>query len=299
MDFQGLLLKSLETTKKGEKDVYEALQNMYVKGKITYFRTDSKNLSDSQKKIIKKEIKSIGVNRLSFPGYKRNSEIQEGHFGISPLVSIDGYLNDFANLSLEDKILSLIWRHYILNTQDRFIEISEGELEANAFENSEWIKILKEFNGKIQSKMISNNNGAMKEFDEKFKPLGVLRDFNEYGKSIKIIRHQKNEALIRRMIQLKLGRPSTMVNHSIKISSKFIQDNSRINRRGLSSIIENSKINNVLLDVDKAKEIEKNILSSKKSTIEEKVYESVKILGMAKPERKLYKSHRNDFNWGV
>lgn len=299
LDFKRLLLKSLEVTNNSQEEIYDSLQNLYIKGKITYFRTDSTNLNLSSKKIIKKEIESMGATNLKLPEYKKSPGIQEGHFAIAPLVSIDGLLNDFEKFSLEEKLLSVIWRYYILNTQDRVIETTRGILDENAFENIGWLKLFKELNGRIEHKKISNNKGAYKDFDEILKPLGITRKNIEGNEAIKIIKHSRSESIINRMIKLDIGRPSTLVKHSKKITSKFINEKLQLNNRGLSALIENHKKNNRLLDINVSKKIEQRLHAYNGQSIEERIYEAINNLGSSNSIQNKPREHQNYFNWGI
>lgn len=262
LDFKGLLSKSKELTNAPQNDIYDSLQNLYVRGKISYFRTDCQELSPDHQKHISSELKGEGATNVKFPrrdvDYQTNNA-QEGHSAISPLSPIGNALSNFSDLDLEDKLLSIIWRHWILNSQDRTLYTKTGILEKNAFENIKWKDMEKEFNLKFHEQEISNQFGKRMVFDEALKPLGVLRPLSDKERNLRSIKHSKEEALIERLIKNELARPSTLVYHSNKIGSKFIDSNNRLNARGVSAIIENSKIGNRLLEIEVAQNIERSL----------------------------------------
>lgn len=305
LDFQRLLLKSKELTNSPQSEIYDSLQNLYVKGKISYFRTDSRVISPEQQKHLQRVIKAEGADNIKFPdrGEVDPRKIQDGHWAIAPLSSIGNALSEFSKMDLESQILSVVWRHWILNTQDRMIISEEGVLEPNAFENKIWKELEKDFDLSFIQQKITTKYGKEASFDETFKPLGVNRHPHEKNERYVSIRHSKEESLIRRMIDLGIGRPSTLIYHSNKIGSAFINDKNKLNSRGISAVIENAKAGNRLLDIENAKKIEENLLSRHSEVESENVLkEALKSSGHAiedvdRPKQKP-KPKRHSISWG-
>lgn len=310
LDFKGLLKKSLEITSMSQSDIYENLQSLYKKGKISYFRSDSQNLNLEQKKHLKKELKKEGALSVSLPEpdiSEINSKIQDGHTAITPIDPIGNSFSKFQSLNDEDKLLSIIWRHWALNSQEREFITKNGILEENAFENIEWIKMAKEYALEFKESTISNQHGKHMPFDERLKPLGVSRSLYKKEKSALIVKHSKDEAIINRLTSLGIGRPSTIVYHSSKIASKYINDDSILNSRGISAIIENKKANNRMLEIDVALKIEEDLHSP--HTIKES--EGILINSLNRSGNAVIKStsdispkeskktHKHLFNWSL
>lgn len=308
LDFQSLLLKSKELTDQSQSDIYDSLQSLYVKGKISYFRSDCKELSPEHKIHVKRQLKGEGADNISFPavGVEDSGLInraQDGHTAIAPLGPIGNALSEFKNLNLEDKILSIIWRHWILNSQERILFSKTGILEANAFENKSWKSLEREFNLRFCSQEISNKFGQRVHFDQSLKPLGIARKLFESEGPLKSIKHSKEESLIRRMIDLQIGRPSTFVYHSEKIGRKFIDSKNKLNTRGLSAIVENSKIGNRLLDIKVSQNIERDLHTlHNEGDSEEIIKKSLIDSGYLEPEKgtskKISRKRVHNISWG-
>lgn len=259
LDYNTLMKYISRITKKDPEDSYKALQSLYEKGEISYFRTDSQALSKQQKTHLKQSLKSEGASEFREPKNKSQKRAQDGHFAITPLKNTSSDWQNIKGKGIEDQILAIIWRYWVINTQKRKIKTKSATLEPNAFENKIWLKLEKDFNIKFEASKLTNSSDHYFKYDDEFLPLGLCVE-SEKKESLQVIYLSQRESLIERMIEEDLARPSTLVHHSKKFAKNFLSDFT-LNKKGISAINENRRENHPLLSPEISREIESHLHS--------------------------------------
>lgn len=260
LDYNTLMKYATRVLKEDPSDTYQALQGLYEKGEISYFRSDSRTLSAQQQKHLKTSLEGEGAVSFSPPNSPKRERDQEGHFAITPLKPPDNPWGPIDNKGLEDKVLSLIWRYWTLHTQDRNIVRSSGDLDSNAFENKVWLQLAKEHNLIFEHKELENEKGHRSKYDNEFLPLGIKVQ-SEPGQNSSVLKLSQQASIISRMVDEGLSRPSTMVLHSKKVAQRFLSGH-KINKKGIAAINENRRENHPLLSPATARGIESDLHQS-------------------------------------
>lgn len=192
-------------------------QQLYESGKITYMRTDSVNLSNLALSMAKEEIiSSYGENYVKTRKFATKTKgAQEAHEAIRPTnLNVSSVKADAA----QERLYELIWKRTIAS------QMSDAQLEktnitidvSNAKENFVAKGEVIKFDGflKVYLESTDDENGNGEETKGLLPPVkvGELLSNNEVKAEERFTQHPARyteAALVRKMEELGIGRPST------------------------------------------------------------------------------------------
>lgn len=203
--------------------VIDAVQRNYEKGKLSYPRTDSRHLGEISLKWA--ERMAVAYSRpfdRQVACLRANEKLErsyEAHEAILPLIDdVPDSSIPTSSLSLDEAVLRVIAMHSmdIGAPAQRFTrEIGEPRLNDDG---KRWVHVLRSW-GKGLS-FIRDTNDAGEHLD----PLRheLPRDSDVTQSKVRLWRHEVPQMVMERLIEDKLGRPSTIALHAAKVANTYL-----------------------------------------------------------------------------
>lgn len=270
--------------KRTPSESFNDLKELFDKGRISYFRSDSRRASPEALNTMSQALS----NHVSLSGV-RDSRIghdvpgaQDAHEGIIPLDLPSNPFASLANMPPDEATLSILWRHYamVLN-QSRVRKVSR-ELSCSAAESSGWAALQRlGVDLEFTREYLENGTGSSREWDPTFLAHGVPSWSSRQGPVMR--RNFSGEELVfQRMVDLNIGRPSTLSMHAAKFGSRFISGGV-LNGRGMAAINEARNVCPNLLDPQVARKVEAQLHDPEEGvSVTDKVVEALSASGWLK-----------------
>lgn len=274
------------------KDTETLMQEMYEDGDASYPRTDSFYLSNETIDQISKLASHYGVPDFDPDSLKRKADImaqkypsQESHEAFHPLSDKLNPFSPIDSFDLKEQALVLLLRNTLRAGQSkRRIRTIEAKLSPHSANIQDWNSLINRYslNIKVSRKetFVLGKEKNRKVLNDNFSPMGKFIG-SKIGGDTRMRVIPKDLLVFNLMMDLKLGRPSTIPNHATKISKVFIAQDYSLNRKAMLSLNKASMLAERLLIPQVASEIESDLLDFKvNKTIEERVVHSLEKSGI-------------------
>lgn len=271
------------------KDVSTAMQELYEEGKLSYPRTDSFYLSDETIHQMQGLADYFGVEGFDEEHFARKAQaarlhqnVQAGHEGIVPLDYDYPVFSPIEDLSLKDQIMIMSIRHILrCGQKGRQVEKTKGQIRTDDPDINEWNQALSQFKHepiieKNQSYVIGKGN--KQDINDIMNPMGIPTKGKRLSNST-LKKIPKDRKVLKIMLDNNIGRPSTYSYHANKISRRFLDNSSALNKLAEISLQQASRLTPGLLDVKIANDIEHE-LHNGTGTIHERVIKALTASGV-------------------
>lgn len=225
-------------------DVEASLQRSYEKGELSYPRSDSYYLSAETTQQLKALADHFGIDgfdpeflhekamQKSQVGGNRRS--QDAHEAIHTIDYKIPMYSSMADLHLDDQVKALLARHMFRSGQkDRRITNRKGRIDAS-IKNEGLLRYLQPYLDRIVlEQRLSYRKGLnrVQHVDDVSKPMGI-----PIGKKVNdttsLITYPNDVRILKGLDALGIGRPSTVAGHATSISSRFMDEQGKVNKKG-------------------------------------------------------------------
>lgn len=262
-------------------DTQEKCQSSYEKGKISYFRTNSRKRPNKSLDHLKEKYGKLDVVEEfdidDLEEIKEDQGFLEPHESITPENNSINIFDNLHSISYDNEIPYYIEKYFLLIKSNSKFE----RIKIQAKIKKEEMERLKQLNIVIEDSFnaieVRNNKSSFfkKYYDELLSPFDFLSKQNI--KEIRKREYSKEKYVLKELYATGISKPSTIVNHSMKIAS-FINSDYSINKKARISLNIVSKKAPKLLHVEKIKDMI-SVLESESGLVE-KVRGGLEVLGM-------------------
>ncbi|MFS1426291.1 DNA topoisomerase [Vibrio splendidus] len=275
------------------KEVFDHLQDLYTQGMISYFRTDTCDLSkDDASKLTKIAMEhGIGIDAessiidRSILGNKRLSALemqQHSHGALIPLSSSIDPTLPLSMLSDRDKVYSLLLRHS-LKVMKKPARLTEKVFTPNVNKSSVFFNTLNKYDVKFKSvsRTIQAQGRPVAPYYPETNPNGVSLGTKKIDRNCgyRVIQPDLMVSMV--LIKHGLSRPSTFAYHSDRIAKNFINERNELNNRG-SKALQSAKGVSTALCSPKTYHSLESIFSQQGFSITKILDETLSIVGINK-----------------
>lgn len=235
-------------------EIDAALQRLYQKGEVSYPRTDSYYLSQDTSNQLKSLADHFGVDGFdskflhskcvnrSRLGASRAS--QDAHEAIHVLGENLPLYSSTDDLHMDDQVKVLLARDLMRSGQiDRRLKVKKGRLESS-IQNKDLFDYLSPYLDRLEiSQGYSYRVGLKRQHvvDPVTKPFGISIGIKLSG-GVRLIEIPNDVRVLMALEALGIGRPSTVAHHSGRISSKYINQEGFVNKKGDMAIITTKQL---------------------------------------------------------
>lgn len=293
----------------GVQEVFDHLQDLYTHGMISYFRTDTCDISKEDASKLSQLALENGINidsvdsiiERSVQGNRKLSQIEKQQHGHGALIPLSSSIDPMLSLSLlsdRDKVYSLLLRH-TLKAMKKPARITQKDYAPNLNKNNKFWNALIKYNVKYKA-----INRTIKPIDRPVTPYYPETNPNGVSLGTKKPSHdcgyraiQADLAVSMVLVRSGLARPSTFAYHATKIAKAFINDKNELNARAMKALNSAKGVSETLCAPNTYHELEK-IFSSKNTLISQMLDESLELIGVSKETSKTTsrKEKTNDFS---
>lgn len=214
------------------KEVIESVQRNYEKGKLSYPRTDSRHLGEISLKWA--ERMSIAYSRpfdREVACLRANEKLErsfEAHEALIPLVDdVPDSSIPTASLSLDEAVLRVIAMHSMSLGEAAEIYTQDiGEPVLND-DGRRWINVLKSWGKDLT---FVRDTGSQGEFLDPLRH-ELIRPSDTQQRDVRLWRHEIAHVVMERLIEDRLGRPSTIALHAAKVAHHYLDQYGATNGR--------------------------------------------------------------------
>lgn len=239
-------------------EIRQAIQKNYEKGRLSYPRSDSRSLDEVGLKWVSRMAANGAIGFDESLALVRQSErldrSYDAHNAVLPTIhEIPDSSVPLSYLSTEEAVLRVIADHSMrIGEQEECFTRQHGEPSSAAASSRKWASMTKQW---------SKNLKFVKDIDE-FSlvqdPLRheLMRAPDTSGLSVSCWRHSVSQIAMERLIEIGLGRPSTLLSLADKAFASYLDTNGKVNGRGKIMLEKVMTRLPELLNIDSAKELE-------------------------------------------
>lgn len=243
-------------------EIVDALQDNYMKGKLSYPRTDNRKLSEIGQKWMKKIAEQAGINvsaqqMTDMASDAGNTDRQfDAHEAIVPL-STQFVAQDIPldRLNLNDAALSVITEHTVATLREPIVMTRETGQFDNDADSARWRQQTATYAPYLTLERYTNAAGLAEP------DVGVKGNKPTLrASSVTLWRQKPDHIAAQRMIELGIGRPSTIGIMSDKAARTYMGADGQLNRRAYLMLHKVSERAPALLEPGVAQSIEQALL---------------------------------------
>ncbi|MHD0644573.1 DNA topoisomerase [Pseudomonas aeruginosa] len=239
--------------------IQSSLQSNYEKGRLTYPRTDSRILGEVSRKWIERAAASSGVQHNPEIVEKRQSErlqrAYDAHEAVVPAVS-EWASNSIPNemLSCDDAVLRVIAEYCTrLGTEAEAYTSEIGTLDPASPATGSWRSALSKWSSGLE---FVRHNDDLGYTQDPLRHEYVRKPTKTQG-NVQLWKLSPEEVVLERMIEIGLGRPSTVLSLSHKTVGNYLTHDGVVNGRGKLMLRSVRGIIPELLDPAVARDLER------------------------------------------
>lgn len=229
---EAILLCSNEINKPID-EIMASLQSNYMEGRLSYPRTDSRRMGEISTKWAKRMAEAQGIPFSLDHLEKRQNEACErsfdAHEALTPLTDyMASRTISSEHLSTEDAVLATISRHCAhIGSPTTTLKLERGKF-GNDQASQQWAKVVKNFIPHLSIERVRSEDGAI------LPRTRVITKKKPNFESTRIRMWKDSPALTaaKRMIEMGLGRPSTISQIAGKAAKNYLDENGQVNGRG-------------------------------------------------------------------
>lgn len=267
-----IVLCSNKTSLSVEK-IIDVLQDNYMSGSLSYPRTDSRRLGEIGVKwariMAEKSGKPFSDKILSEKSVISEQDSQDAHEAIIPLSDRMCNISPHSErLTDSDKVLCAITEHCAtMGSAPEEMMVEVGGFSSDN-DSLRWRSTVKAYSRHMTLERASNTDGIT----VKDAYAEITRKPDATEPRVRLWRDSPQLAAAKRLIELGLGRPSTIGINSGKAAKNYLNESAEVNGRGKLMIHRVSQRCPMLLEAGVAKKIERTLvgISSSKS-IEDRI----------------------------
>lgn len=246
-------------------DIVEALQDNYMKGRLSYPRTDNRKLGEIGQKWMKRIANEAGISvteqQLAAMGGDDNADNRQfdAHEGITPLTTDFVAQNiPLDRLNLNDAVLSVVTEHAVATLRQPLVLTREAGHFASDAEAERWRQQTANYAPYITLERHTNAAGLVEpDLDVK----GNKPRFRS-GR-VTLWQQRADHVAAQRMVELGVGRPSTLGIISDKAANTYMDKDAQLNRRAHLMLHKVSERAPALLEPGVAQSIEQALLEQR------------------------------------
>lgn len=265
---QEAILVSANKTNLSIPDIVKGLQDNYMRGQISYHRADSRRMGEISKKWAMRIAQASGrsfnpqiLERLQSENVERSFD---AHEAVMPLTERMARAQcDSEHLSQQDQILAALTEHCShLGERAQELVLEKGGFSDEA-DAQRWKSMTRVFHKYLSFERVTNADGIpqIRLVD------AIERKPDRNGKSISMWRDEPALVVAKRLVDLGLGRPSTIGIMAEKAAKTYLDGNAEVNGRGhlmLSKVKERCP---ELLAKGVARKVEDSLVSVAQNTL--------------------------------
>lgn len=218
--------------------ILDSIQHNYESGKLSYPRTDSRRLGEVAMKWAQR---MAHENAISFDpqiALARQGEVldrsYDAHEALMPLISdVPQASVPIAFLSAQEAVLRVISEHSMyIGAEDELIRCEHGALDSGSSANERWKSALSSWSDQLSIRRDTDSFGYHQD------PLRheLSRKPDLVQQSISVWEHSIQQIVVERLMEIGLGRPSTMMILADKTLKNYLSDHGKVNGRGMIMI---------------------------------------------------------------
>lgn len=262
-------------------DIHNAIQKNYEKGKLSYPRSDSRRIEEIGLKWIERMAQQNGVPHSREETMEKQARVLErshdAHEALLPTTDNIPSVNiELNRMSVEEAVLMVIANHSMKIGSKAQVYRKESASLGSFERNQKWVKSLGGWLDDMEIVRITDADG--KSVD----PVSFLleREANLDQGDIQAWEHSVEQIVVERLMQIGLGRPSTLMEIAFKAKSQYLNKNGMVNGRGHIMIEKMMQRLPELLREEVARPLETAITATDENqTIAERLSRAWQILG--------------------
>lgn len=253
--------------------IIDALQENYMDGDISYPRTDSRKMGEISMKWAKLIANKNGLPFSLATAEEKTKAIvddsQDAHEAIIPMTDrMCGVNYDAKRLSDRDKVLSVITKHCSMIGSDPEEMVIEKGGFASDSDSKRWESTTKGYSRYMSLERVTNSDGVC--IKDAYSEVTRKPDHTE--PRVRLWRDSPQLSAAKRLIELGLGRPSTLGVNSKKASKIYLDEYAQVNGRANLMIHRVKERCPMLIEPGVAKKIERYLVDiSDDSSVEDRV----------------------------
>lgn len=264
------LMNISETLNTPLSDSSEYLQQLYTEGKITYHRSDSRRLENGSVNTLSKIASSLRFSSFSANSILEKSIgddslfVQDAHEAVIPTKDFFSSLNmDINDLSIKEKILFLITRNCMkASSSIKYMKENGALPESTLNEVCRQLGVDASQLTVERYSSLQHNRSVYSTNNKTSCPNGIPVPHERVGDcEYRVL--SKDMYVLKIMMDLSVGRPSTHASHATKIAKQFINSSFELNKRADRSLLYCANVFPNLLDKDKLSQLRDFIYSPK------------------------------------
>lgn len=240
-------------------EIQQSIQRNYEKGRLSYPRTDSRTLDEVGLKWISRMASAESIEFDELTARERQSErLYRSYDAHDAILPVDDHMPNSSvplrYLSLDEAVLRVIG-DYSMRIGERAEEFTRivGTIDRGTHSGSRWESSLSKWSDSLTFVKDVDGSGFTQD------PLRheLSRAPNVSQTNVSMWKHHCSQMVMERLIDLGLGRPSTLLGLSEKAFTTYLDKNGHVNGRGHIMLEKIMRRLPELLSHESAQEIEK------------------------------------------
>jgi len=248
------------------KNIVEQLQNNYMEGRLSYPRTDSRRLGEVAQKwaqrIAQKSQTPFDPEVLQERSQRLDERAFDAHEAIIPMTDeLVGKSPRTSYLSDRDKVLAVITAYTSqIGSKSQHYVLESGRF-ADDTDSAKWKKITSAYSRYLTLERC-HEEGSLTHCDS---PDHLEREPTYTEGRVRMWRDAPDLIAAKRLVELGLGRPSTLGIMAEKAASKYMNEYGCLNRNADLMLHKVAERCPILLREGVARKVEQHLLSTEKS----------------------------------
>jgi len=274
------------------QEIANDLESLYLQGKITYPRTESRSVNEQQLQELDRLAKYAGSRgfksaQLAAHAVKAEYQSPGAHSALIPTEFPHSMSARLESLPPEDQVHLLLTKNTLNAGTEGYQDIIQhGEVIESA-ELSMWKGWLNKNGLTLQVIRKSRLHGNWREPVSISALDGIVAsNIKTYGHSgSRMVKHSPDYLVAKILTEQNLCRTSTLSKHAEKISKLYLDENLQLNGPGLSSIDRAAKIAEQLLNPETARELALILTQQDGQAASDKVAKAMKVARLNPEDR--------------
>ncbi|MEZ9709256.1 DNA topoisomerase [Vibrio breoganii] len=213
------------------KETFNHLQSLYEKGKISYFRTDTKVLTPLEEKMLQRELRKLGLTPKPLSESHKTEKPAHNCLLAQDYSTLSKNIN---MLSLEEKVLNIVAVNSLKLTLRQNINNFETTTKpvASVFTNHQ----LKSLHDKTDVTIIRNGKRpnsleSIEDFTSRMTK-STREIHTDVSPSTRYFPLTPEQSIAKYLTDNNLARPSTLASHATKIANSYLTEEHKLNAQG-------------------------------------------------------------------